>query len=192
VRDLEPVSSNIKQSARLEFDDEDKELITLRKKWERELRLNKFHSPNLTLAFRGNEDEGDKLTRIDEQNNNYEKMKMNHQIGDHLKLGKNFTFRVIILQIIDLAKEYGEIFCQFNFHHRNDEAFSTEVIKNTGKGPPPGFYRIQNITVTVTRAFIDYLKTLPIVFEVFGHYHQHPLDKESKDSRDFIPCQNNM
>ena len=163
----------------------------MRKKWENELRLNKFHTPNLNLIFRNKEQDNEKLTRVDEQNNNYEKTKVSHQFGEHIKLGKDFTFRVIILQVIDIEKECSDIFCQFNFHHRNDETFSTEPIKNTGKGPPPGFFRIQNITVTVTRAFIDYLKALPIVFEVFGHYHQHPLDKESKDNQIFAPDQTN-
>jgi kinesin family protein 1 len=36
------------------------------------------------------------------------------------------------------------------------------------------------ITVTVTKSFLEYLKTQPIVFEVFGHYQQHPLHKDAK------------
>lgn len=97
--------------------------------------------------------------------------------------------------------------CRFDarsFLHRHDEAFSTEPVKNTGKGNPPGFYHLQNvsyiskslslykrmvtlfklstlqITVTVTKSFVDYLKSQPIVFEVFGHYQQHPLHKDAK------------
>lgn len=27
----------------------------------------------------------------------------------------------------------------------------------------------------VTESFIEYIKSKPIVFEVFGHYQQHPL-----------------
>ncbi|RXG56764.1 Kinesin-like protein, partial [Armadillidium vulgare] len=98
----------------------------------------------------------------------------------HLQIGKEFTFRVTVLQAYDVSTEYADIFCQFNFLHRHDEAFSTEPIKNTGKGPPLGFYHIQNITVTVTKNFSEYLKKLPIVFEVFGHYQQHPLHRDSK------------
>lgn len=41
------------------------------------------------------------------------------------------------------------------------------------------FINIQ-ITVTVTKSFLEYLKTQPIVFEVFGHYQQHPLHKDAK------------
>ncbi|KAB7504192.1 Kinesin-like protein [Armadillidium nasatum] len=81
----------------------------------------------------------------------------------HLQIGKEFTFRVTVLQAYDVSTEYADIFCQFNFLHRHDEAFSTEPVKNTGKGPPLGFYHIQNITVTVTKNFAEYLKKLPIV-----------------------------
>jgi hypothetical protein len=28
--------------------------------------------------------------------------------------------------------------------------------------------------VEVTQSFVDYIKSKPIVFEVFGHYQQHP------------------
>ena len=33
----------------------------------------------------------------------------------------------------------------------------------------------EQISVEVTESFIEYIKTKPIVFEVFGHYQQHPL-----------------
>ena len=36
-------------------------------------------------------------------------------------------------------------------------------------------------TVTVTKSFIDYIKSQPLVFEVFGHYQQHPLHDQAKD-----------
>lgn len=32
-----------------------------------------------------------------------------------------------------------------SFIHRHDEAFSTEPLKNTGRGPPLGFYNVQNV-----------------------------------------------
>ncbi|KAL6447847.1 hypothetical protein ACFW04_000152 [Cataglyphis niger] len=101
-------------------------------------------------------------------------------LPDHLQPGVEFTFRVTVLQAMGISTEYADIFCQFNFLHRHDEAFSTEPVKNTGKGNPPGFYHVQNITVTVTKSFLEYLKTQPIVFEVFGHYQQHPLHKDAK------------
>ncbi|XP_054691532.1 kinesin-like protein KIF1A isoform X29 [Grus americana] len=100
---------------------------------------------------------------------------------DHLKLGSVFTFRVTVLQASSISAEYADIFCQFNFIHRHDEAFSTEPLKNTGRGPPLGFYHVQNIAVEVTKSFIEYIKTQPIVFEVFGHYQQHPFPPLCKD-----------
>ncbi|XP_061492482.1 kinesin-like protein KIF1A isoform X5 [Rhineura floridana] len=100
---------------------------------------------------------------------------------EHLKLGSIFTFRVTVLQASSISAEYADIFCQFNFIHRHDEAFSTEPLKNTGRGPPLGFYHVQNIAVEITKSFIEYIKSQPIVFEVFGHYQQHPFPPLCKD-----------
>ncbi|CAG07659.1 unnamed protein product [Tetraodon nigroviridis] len=99
----------------------------------------------------------------------------------HLKIGSTFTFRVTVLQASSISAEYADIFCQFNFIHRHDEAFSTEPLKNTGRGPPLGFYHVQNITVEVTKSFVEYIKTQPIVFEVFGHYQKQPFPSLCKD-----------
>ncbi|XP_069730758.1 kinesin-like protein KIF1B isoform X7 [Phaenicophaeus curvirostris] len=116
------------------------------------------------------------------------------EIGGHLKLGSVFTFRVTVLQASGILPEYADIFCQFNFLHRHDEAFSTEPLKNNGRGTPLGFYHVQNIAVEVTESFVEYIKTKPIVFEVFGHYQQHPLHLQGQDlnsppqpSRRFFP-----
>ncbi|XP_032382872.1 kinesin-like protein KIF1A isoform X13 [Etheostoma spectabile] len=100
---------------------------------------------------------------------------------EHLKIGNVFTFRVTVLQASSISAEYADIFCQFNFIHRHDEAFSTEPLKNTGHGPPLGFYHVQNIAVEVTKSFVDYIKTQPIVFEVFGHYQKQPFLPLCKD-----------
>ncbi|XP_058265517.1 kinesin-like protein KIF1B isoform X7 [Hemibagrus wyckioides] len=99
-----------------------------------------------------------------------------------LEVGSVFTFRVTVLQAAGIPPEYADIFCQFNFLHRHDEAFSTEPLKNSGKGSPLGFYHVQNISVEVTESFIDYIKSKPIVFEVFGHYQQHPLHRHGHDA----------
>uniref|UniRef100_A0A673HGG1 Kinesin family member 1Ab n=1 Tax=Sinocyclocheilus rhinocerous TaxID=307959 RepID=A0A673HGG1_9TELE len=99
----------------------------------------------------------------------------------HLNIGSNFTFRVTVLQASSISAEYADIFCQFNFIHRHDEAFSTEPLKNTGRGPPLGFYHVQNITVEVTKSFVEYIKSQPIVFEVFGHYQKQPFPPLCKD-----------
>ncbi|XP_026119704.1 kinesin-like protein KIF1A isoform X7 [Carassius auratus] len=100
---------------------------------------------------------------------------------DHLRIGEVFTFRVTVLQASSISAEYADIFCQFNFIHRHDEAFSTEPLKNTGRGPPLGFYHVQNIAVEVTKSFIEYIKTQPIVFEVFGHYQKQAFPPLCKD-----------
>ncbi|KAL4220794.1 hypothetical protein ACF0H5_019062 [Mactra antiquata] len=102
-------------------------------------------------------------------------------LPNHLKIGQQLQFRVTLLQASGISPEYADIFCQFNFLHRHDEAFSTEPLKNTGKGPPLGFYHVQNFTVNVTKSFIDYIKNQPVVFEVFGHYQQHPLHEQAKE-----------
>ncbi|KAI4902922.1 hypothetical protein NFI96_027684, partial [Prochilodus magdalenae] len=99
----------------------------------------------------------------------------------HLKIGSTFTFRVTVLQASSISAEYADIFCQFNFIHRHDEAFSTEPLKNTGRGPPLGFYHVQNITVEVTKSFVEYIRSQPIVFEVFGHYQKQPFPPLCKD-----------
>eukprot|EP00079_Xenopus_tropicalis_P027952 XP_012822408.1 PREDICTED: kinesin-like protein KIF1B isoform X5 [Xenopus tropicalis] len=102
-------------------------------------------------------------------------------VGEHLKIGSMFTFRVTVLQASGIPPEYADIFCQFNFLHRHDEAFSTEPLKNSGRGNPLGFYHVQNIAVEITESFIEYIKNNPIVFEVFGHYQQHPLHLQGQD-----------
>ncbi|XP_077075277.1 kinesin-like protein KIF1B isoform X22 [Siphateles boraxobius] len=107
--------------------------------------------------------------------------KLGDGLAEHLEVGSIFTFRVTVLQASSIPPEYADIFCQFNFLHRHDEAFSTEPLKNTGKGAPLGFYHVQNISVEVTESFIEYIKTKPVVFEVFGHYQQHPLHIHGQD-----------
>uniref|UniRef100_A0A8C2Z800 plus-end-directed kinesin ATPase n=1 Tax=Cyclopterus lumpus TaxID=8103 RepID=A0A8C2Z800_CYCLU len=123
----------------------------------------------------------------DEVNNNTCADELKSQDGlldtslEHLRMGNVFTFRVTVLQASSISAEYADIFCQFNFIHRHDEAFSTEPLKNTGRGPPLGFYHVQNIAVEVTKSFVDYIKTQPIVFEVFGHYQKQPFLPLCKD-----------
>ncbi|XP_021372883.1 kinesin-like protein unc-104 isoform X4 [Mizuhopecten yessoensis] len=104
------------------------------------------------------------------------------ELPKHLKIGSQFMFRVTILEASGICPEYADIFCQFNFLHRHDEAFSTEPLKNSGKSHPLGFYHVQNFTVNVTKSFIDHIKSQPLVFEVFGHYQQHPLHDQARDT----------
>lgn len=49
------------------------------------------------------------------------------------------------------------IYFDFSFLHRYDEAFSTEPVKNTGKGTPLGFYHVQNVSFrTVFKSYNIY------------------------------------
>nr|XP_020473389.1 kinesin-like protein KIF1B isoform X2 [Monopterus albus] len=107
------------------------------------------------------------------------KLSVGGGLAGQLEVGSIFTFRVTVLQASGILPEYADVFCQFNFLHRHDEAFSTEPLKN--KGAPLGFYHVQNISVEVTESFIEYIKSKPIVFEVFGHYQQYPLHLHGQD-----------
>ena len=40
----------------------------------------------------------------------------------------------------------GSFFFLLSFLHRHDEAFSTEPLKNHGRGSPLGFYHVQNVS----------------------------------------------
>ncbi|KAM9342848.1 kinesin-like protein KIF1B isoform 4-T4 [Pholidichthys leucotaenia] len=128
-------------------------------------------------------EELNRISDMDLKLGNVSETKLSHGDGlaGQLEVGSIFTFRVTVLQASGILPEYADIFCQFNFLHRHDEAFSTEPLKNTGKGTPLGFYHVQNISVEVTESFIEYIKSKPIVFEVFGHYQQHPLHLHGQD-----------
>ncbi|GAU97044.1 hypothetical protein RvY_08405-2 [Ramazzottius varieornatus] len=112
------------------------------------------------------------------------KVTSNSSTRSHLAIGKDFTMRVTILQAYGISSEYSDVFCQFNFMQRCDESFSTESVKNligpNGDGPLC-FYHVQNISVSVTKAFIEYISTKPLLFEIFGHCHdqQALLNKQS-------------
>ncbi|XP_017754853.1 PREDICTED: kinesin-like protein unc-104 isoform X2 [Eufriesea mexicana] len=190
VEENSEYSSGVRQSARISFEDD---LFHNQKQNKRNTQLTQNLEKNRNILLHEE--------RVVEGHNEQKEVKDEDDIGDadsgrgdssvssdmkeedlpdHLLLGSEFTFRVTVLQAMGISTEYADIFCQFNFLHRHDEAFSTEPVKNTGKGNPPGFYHVQNITVMVTKSFLEYLKTQPIVFEVFGHYQQHPLHKDAK------------
>jgi kinesin family protein 1 len=105
----------------------------------------------------------------------------------YMQLGSEFTFRIIILEVSGDLQDYSDIFCQFSFAHRPNEAFSTEPLQSAAKGPPLGFFHIQHFTVVVTRAFIDYLRTQSLLFEVLGHCNHHPLHSQASISHPTMP-----
>ncbi|KAG1667381.1 Kinesin-like protein unc-104 [Nymphon striatum] len=178
--------SGVRQSARISFEDDSQKSRRIKEK-EKELKnsgnennLNFFDSNERIVE--GEDVDINKDKEMEENvNHNIEDTEMNKcdDIASHLQIGKEFTFRVTVLQASGISTEYADIFCQF----KHDEAFSTEPVKNTGKEMPLGFYHVQNITVTVTKTFLDYIRTTPIVFEVFGHYQQTPPHRQlSKDN----------
>ncbi|CAJ0951418.1 unnamed protein product, partial [Mesorhabditis belari] len=91
----------------------------------------------------------------------------------HMSEDEIFSFRVVVLQATDVSDQYTDVFCQFNFLHRHDEAFSTEPMKNTSK-TGLNFNHIQNLNIKMGRTFLHYIHHFPIIFEVFGHYQQQP------------------
>lgn len=80
------------------------------------------------------------------------------ELKSHLRLGTNFKFRIIIIDICDVSSDYSDVFCQFNFLHRKNEAFSTEPIENNTKNPPLGFFHIQNVKKKYTINFMNSMK----------------------------------
>lgn len=176
VLDEESIDFNngVKQSARLLFDDEVKpKYRPITEKDERYIEGSldtKIEELEIEDADSGR---GDSSVASECQ-------EANDELAAHLQVGKEFTFRVTVLQATGISAEYADIFCQFNFLHRHEEAFSTEPVKNSASGAPLGFYHVQNITVPVTKSFIEYMKTQPIMFKIFGHYQNHPLHKDAK------------
>ncbi|CAL8148135.1 unnamed protein product [Orchesella dallaii] len=97
-----------------------------------------------------------------------------------LQLGQDYHFRVVVVAATGIDQEFSDVFVQFKFLHLNNETFSTEPVRNHGKGMSILYSYSQNITVTVNNAFVEYVKSQPLLFEVFGHYQQHPLHKDAK------------
>lgn len=176
-------SSGVRQSARINFDDD---LVANGKRYQSKNAFLANTMERLEERFvEGHDGKSEEVPEMSDKadvagDTSLLPETKDDDIPEHLVGGKEFTFRVTILQAVGISTEYADIFCQFNFLHRHDEAFSTEPVKNTGKGAPLGFYHVQNITVTVTKSFVEYLKTQPLVFEVFGHYQQHPLHRDAK------------
>ena len=93
-----------------------------------------------------------------------EKQETLDDLPGHLKIGKDFTMRVTVLQAYGLASEYSDVFTQFNFINRRDEAFSTEPIKNNGKGTPLNFYHVQTVSSYLHNLKIWYYRFSDTIF----------------------------
>uniref|UniRef100_A0AC35GKR5 Kinesin-like protein unc-104 n=1 Tax=Panagrolaimus sp. PS1159 TaxID=55785 RepID=A0AC35GKR5_9BILA len=92
---------------------------------------------------------------------------------EHLPKDREFSFRVTVVEAIDVPPEYTDVFCQFNFLHRHDEAFSTEPVR-TSKGATLSFNHVQELRTTTNAAFVHYLQHFPLIFEIFGHQNKVP------------------
>ena len=69
----------------------------------------------LNSTFSGSEKEVDTGSVEDEKQETLD------NLPGHLKIGKDFTMRVTVLQAYGLASEYSDVFTQFNFINRRDE-----------------------------------------------------------------------
>ncbi|KAH7644362.1 kinesin-like protein [Dermatophagoides farinae] len=181
-------SPKTQQHARIDFVDDDVQLMEIieRGRLQRQLSrlISKTNEKNAKLSSSsssGVHKEEEKETEDENDTDGKNLRNDSIMIPVHLKLNEDFMFRVSIIQLYGLSKSYADVFCQFNFRHLSQEAFSTESVKNTaGKnGRSAGFYWSQNISVRVTRAFIEYLRQEPIIFELYGHYQHHPLHREA-------------
>ncbi|XP_060804747.1 kinesin-like protein unc-104 isoform X2 [Amyelois transitella] len=182
----ELAAAGVKQSAKISFDDD---VAPARSRLRALSSLDKNNALNLEDRIADGQDSNIKIEELGVNECDADSGRgdsslaselKDEELPEHLTPGREFTFRVTVLQAHSIATDYADVFCQFNFLHRNEDAFSTEPVKNTGKNTPLGFYHVQNITVPVTKSFVEYIKTQPIVFEVFGHYQQHPLHKDAK------------
>uniref|UniRef100_A0A7E4UVT4 Kinesin-like protein unc-104 n=1 Tax=Panagrellus redivivus TaxID=6233 RepID=A0A7E4UVT4_PANRE len=97
----------------------------------------------------------------------------------HLPKEKEFSFRVTVIEAIDVPAEYTDVFCQFNFLHRHDEAFSTEPVR-TAKGSALVFNHVQELRTTTNAAFVHYLQHFPLIFEIFGHMNKANQSEEEE------------
>ncbi|XP_053610320.1 kinesin-like protein unc-104 isoform X3 [Plodia interpunctella] len=179
----ELAAAGVKQSAKISFDDD---IAPTRSRLRALSSLDKNNALNLEDRIADGQDSNIKIEELGVNECDADSGRgdsslaselKDEELPEHLTPGREFTFRVTVLQAHSIATDYADVFCQFNFLHRNEDAFSTEPVKNAGKNTPLGFYHVQNITVPVTKSFVEYIKTQPIVFEVFGHYQQHPLHK---------------
>lgn len=95
------------------------------------------------------------------------------EFPEHMSKNKEFSFCVTVIEAIDVPEQYTDVFCQFNFLHRHDEAFSTEPIRSMAQNCfKLIFNHVQELKTPVSSAFVYYLQHFPVIFEVFGHLNK--------------------
>lgn len=183
-------SSNIKQSARCLFEDDDPAIKDLEDELDSYSNTYQYNITDLTKWVVKKLPTGQKrpFTLLDPELKD-EEVFVDLDLSDDdpsdrlaLSVGDEFTFRIVILQIINLDKKYADVIVNFNFLNCLDEAFSERITTSSmNTANTIGFFSIQNITVKVTANFLKYLRKFPIVFEVFGNNQQHPLHEQARD-----------
>lgn len=180
-------NKGVRQSAKLDFSEED----FLKKSVKRDASnqsLNKSAGSLLDDKFSEgyySSDHQQQSPLSPEAESNHKRVGLNNNnnfstltFPNHMIENGEYTFRVTIMQALNVSSQYADVFCQYNFLHRHDEAFSTEPIKNSGKGVL-SFYHVQNLTITMSKAFLHYVHHYPIIFELFGHFQPSPADLKS-------------
>ncbi|VDD74722.1 unnamed protein product [Mesocestoides corti] len=90
-------------------------------------------------------------------------------LPSHLRIGGKFRWTITILEIQDIPPHFSDVFCQFWFPNKPDEIYSTEPMRDVNTTKKLEFCQVQKFTVSVTRAFVDFLMRKPLTLEVFGH-----------------------
>ncbi|XP_029683854.1 kinesin-like protein KIF1A [Takifugu rubripes] len=157
--------SELQRSAKLSFDDQDYE---------------KFQSDSCSIGLSHTTGQQQQQQQLMSGTLEAHLDSLHETPKEHLRIGNQFPFRVTVLQTSSISPEYADIFCQFSFIHRRDETFATEPFKNTSHDHIR-LHHVQNITVEVTKSFVDYIRTQPLVFEVFGHDRKQPFAPLSTD-----------
>jgi kinesin family protein 1 len=175
------LSSAIKQTARVSFDEDNSELTVLEEelkggpeyqytigdltKWVRPSK----GTPTIDESKEEKEDKDKDKDKVEEEGQEANQPSSSEE--------DEFVFRVVLLQVLELDKEYNDVFCNFHFLHRAHEAFTSEPIRGSQRAA--GFFHIQNIAVRTGSGFSRYVRQLPLRFEVFGHRPQHPLHDQA-------------
>jgi len=64
-----------------------------------------------------------------------------------LQLGQDYHFRVVVVAATGIDQEFSDVFVQFKFLHLNNETFSTEPVRNHGKGMSILYSYSQNVSI---------------------------------------------
>ncbi|KAI1726974.1 kinesin motor domain-containing protein [Ditylenchus destructor] len=134
-------NKGIKQSARLNFRKED-----FLKRYQRRNAPERGAKPGTNSEGYASESESEELD-VD--------------FPEHIVKGKEFSFRVVVIEAFNVPLQYTDVFCQFNFLHRHDEAFSTEPVRSCPQTKRLSFNHTQELRTAANSAFVHYLRHFP-------------------------------